>query len=57
VPGGGASDLRNNVEMVLVEIPEPGDWTLTVRANTVNAGRLPGQGFALVASGHLDGTA
>jgi hypothetical protein len=53
VPGGGDADRRNNVEMVLVERPEPGAWTLEVRAHAVNSGDRPGQGFALVASGHL----
>ena len=55
VPGDGDADPRNNVEIVLVEDPEPGEWTLNVRANQVNSGELPGQGFALVASGDLSG--
>ncbi len=49
---GGAADTLNNVEVVLVNTPMTGDWTVTVTATTVNVG-APGQGFALVASGDL----
>lgn len=49
---GGATDTLNNVEVVLVNAPAPGDWTITVTAATVNVGN-PGQGFALTVSGDL----
>jgi M6 family metalloprotease-like protein len=47
---GGAADTLNNVEMVLVNNPAPGDWTITVTATAVNVGN-PGQGYAVAASG------
>jgi hypothetical protein len=47
---GGAADSLNNVEMVLVNSPTPGDWTIRVLGAAVNVGR---QGYALVASGDL----
>lgn len=46
---GGAPDLLNNVEQVLVPAPAIGTWTLRVGAPAVNVG-LPAQGFAVVAS-------
>lgn len=49
---GGTADTLNNVEVVLVNAPAPGDWTVTVTAATVNVGN-PGQGFALAVSGDL----
>ena len=49
---GGAADTLNNVEMVLVNTPAPGDWTIRVTATAVNVGN-PGQGYAVVASGDL----
>jgi M6 family metalloprotease-like protein len=49
---GGTADTLNNVEVVLVDSPVPGDWTVTVTAATVNVGN-PGQGFALAVSGDL----
>ena len=49
---GGDADARNNVELVLVADPEPGEWKLAVHARRVNVGS-PGQGFALVTSGRL----
>ncbi|HEX9277466.1 MAG TPA: S8 family serine peptidase [Casimicrobiaceae bacterium] len=49
---GGAADALNNVEMVVVNNPAVGDWTVRVRATAVNVGN-PGQGYALVASGDL----
>jgi hypothetical protein len=47
---GGAADALNNVEMVLVNNPAAGDWTIRVRGTAVNVGR---QGYAIVASGAL----
>ena len=44
---GAAADDTNNVEMVLVNNPAPGHWTITVNATAVNVGN-PGQGYALV---------
>jgi len=44
---GGAADMDNNVEMVLINNPAPGDWTITVTGTEVNVGN-PGQGYALV---------
>jgi M6 family metalloprotease-like protein len=46
---GGAADALNNVEMVLVNNPAPGAWTITVNGTAVNVGN-PGQGYALVAT-------
>jgi hypothetical protein len=49
---GGGADALNNVEMVLVNTPAPGDWILRVVGAAVNVGN-PGQGYAIVASGDL----
>ena len=49
---GGAADSLNNVEMVLVNAPAAGDWTIRVRGTAVNVGN-PGQGYAVVASADL----
>lgn len=49
---GGAADTLNNVEMVLVNAPAPGDWTIRVIGTAVNVGN-PGQGYALGVSGDL----
>jgi hypothetical protein len=49
---GGSADELNNVEVVLVNSPPVGDWTVRVTAAEVNVGD-PGQGFAVVASGEL----
>lgn len=49
---GGAADDRNNVEMVLIDQPASGEWTVTVRATEVNIGK-PGQGYAVVVTGDL----
>lgn len=49
---GGIADSVNNVEVVLVDNPTPGDWLIRVVATAVNVGN-PGQGYALVASGEL----
>jgi hypothetical protein len=45
-------DLRNNVEMVLVDQPTPGLWHIVVRGVEVNIGN-PGQGYALVVTADL----
>jgi len=44
---GGSTDKLNNVELVRVNSPAPGSWTIRVRATAVNVGN-PGQGYALV---------
>jgi hypothetical protein len=49
---GGVADALNNVEMVLVNTPAPGDWTVRVIATQVNVGN-PGQGYALAVSADL----
>jgi subtilase family protein/CARDB protein len=49
---GGAADATNNVEMVLVNAPAAGDWTIRVRGTAVNVGN-PAQGYAVVATGDL----
>lgn len=49
---GGTPDSVNNVEMVVVNQPAPGDWTITVSATAVNVGN-PGQGYAVVATADL----
>ena len=47
-------DILNNVEMVLVNEPDPGHWTVTVKAKLVEPDKSPtGQGFALVVTGAL----
>jgi hypothetical protein len=43
-------DDINNVEMVIIEYPAPGDWTITVKGANVSLER---QGYAVVASGSL----
>ncbi len=47
---GGLADPKNNVEMVLLNAPAPGAYTITVRAAAVNQGL---QGYAVVATGDL----
>ena len=47
---GGQPDRRNNVEVVAIADPTPGQWQISVRAERVNAGR-PGQGYAVVVTG------
>jgi M6 family metalloprotease-like protein len=49
---GGTADTLNNVEMVLVNNPAPGDWTIRVIGTAVNVGN-PGQGYALVVTADL----
>jgi hypothetical protein len=51
VPPDTARDDLNNVEMVVVENPAPGLWTITVEAEAVN---LEKQGYALVITGSLN---
>jgi len=51
VPPDTARDDRNNVEMVVIENPAPGVWTITVEAEGVN---LDKQGYALVVTGSLN---
>jgi Subtilase family len=47
---GGTPDDVNNVEMVLVNNPAPGEWFVSVMGTEVNVGP---QGYALVATGDL----
>lgn len=47
---GGAADFRNNAEVVLLNTPPAGTYTLRVRATAVNQGP---QGYAIVATGDL----
>ena len=47
---GGSADDRNNVEMVLLNAPAPGAYTVRIDGAAVNVGT---QGYALVASGDL----
>lgn len=49
---GGGADTLNNVEVVLVNAPAAGDWTIRVIAAAVNVGN-PGQGYALAVSADL----
>jgi M6 family metalloprotease-like protein len=49
---GGAADADNNVEMVLVNAPAPGVWTITVTPTNVTVGN-PAQGYALVATADM----
>jgi hypothetical protein len=49
---GGAADALNNVEMVLVNAPAAGEWTVRVVGTAVNVGN-PGQGYALVITADL----
>jgi hypothetical protein len=51
----GPRDLLNNVQMVIVNDPPIGVWTITIGADTVLADKKPyRQGYAIVASGGLD---
>jgi hypothetical protein len=47
---GGTFDTENNVEAVMVPVPQVGVWTITVTGAAVNVGT---QGFAIVATGAL----
>jgi hypothetical protein len=49
---GGTADTVNNVEVVLVNNPAPGQWTVRIRGTAVNVGN-PGQGYALGVIGDL----
>jgi hypothetical protein len=49
---GGTADALNNVEVVLVNSPAAGQWTVRVRGTAVNVGN-PGQGYALGSTGDL----
>jgi hypothetical protein len=49
---GGTAEGMNNVEMILINNPVPGDWTIRVTGTAVNVGN-PGQGYALVVSADL----
>lgn len=49
---GGSADTLNNVEMVLINSPALGDWTIRVTGTSVNVGN-PGQGYALVVTGEI----
>jgi hypothetical protein len=49
---GGLPDTVNNVEMVLVNKPAPGEWTIRIVGTQVNVGN-PGQGYALVVTGEI----
>jgi hypothetical protein len=49
---GGAPDDVNNVEMVMINNPDPGEWFVTIKGTEVNVGN-PGQGYALVTTGDL----
>lgn len=51
-PFDAATDKLNNVEMVIIERPTPGAWSITVRSAATNVGQT-GQGFALVATASL----
>jgi M6 family metalloprotease-like protein len=44
---GGTSDTLNNVEMVLVNTPQIGEYVIQINGTKVNVGD-PGQGYALV---------
>ncbi|HEX8137450.1 MAG TPA: S8 family serine peptidase [Pyrinomonadaceae bacterium] len=46
-------DNKNNVEMVIVQAPAPGLWTITVECVGASMGK---QGYALVATGSLAGS-
>jgi hypothetical protein len=46
---GGEADAKNNVEVVRIQTPEPGDWMISVTAALLGVG-TPGQGFALVST-------
>jgi subtilisin family serine protease len=48
--GAGPQDVLNNVQMVIVNNPPIGRWTITLRADRVTGDE---QGYALVASGGL----
>ena len=49
---GGTQDNLNNVETVLVNSPQSGNWVIQVIGTAVNVGN-PGQGYALVATADM----
>jgi hypothetical protein len=49
---GGTADTLNNVEIVLLNNPAPGDWTIQITGTAINVGN-PGQGYALVVTADL----
>lgn len=49
---GGTADTLNNVEMVSINRPAVGEWTIRIIGTAVNRGN-PGQGYALVATADL----
>ncbi len=49
---GGTADTTENIEMVLVNAPAAGDWTIRVSGAAVNVGN-PGQGYALVVTADM----
>ena len=49
---GGIADAINNVEMVLINNPMVGEWTIRVLGTAVNVG-IPGQGYALVTTADI----
>lgn len=51
--GDGHRDQKNNVEMVLVNTPVQGEWTIAVRARQALRRDGKAQGFALVVTGGL----
>jgi hypothetical protein len=47
---GGTADAKNNLEMVILNAPTPGTYTVTIKGTTVAQGT---QGYALAISGDL----
>lgn len=47
---GGTSDLKNNVEQVLLNAPETGNWTVEVVGAAVNSGT---QGYSIIVTGDV----
>ncbi len=47
---GGVEDRANNVEQVLIQNPEPDDWTISVVAFRA----VPSQGYAVVATAGME---
>jgi hypothetical protein len=50
---GGSADAVNNVEVVLINNPMPGEWTIRVNATQVNVGN-PDQGYAVAVTADID---
>jgi hypothetical protein len=51
---GGAADRTNNVEMVYMDVPEAGEWTVTVKAHELPPGGNLNQDFALSVVGNVN---